>query len=161
MDQRAKLGLGGMTPAPQAPCSPSCTLRSAQAELPLLSLTHGVCVCVRGWGDRHASCLVRRPPACAWDLGCHLGEKVRFLLCRKDTDGRVLARGWGTVAETKCAETSVSLPVPWGLREVTLPFVSWGHVAELWLKECEQTGVHVLRAWPPHLRYPLCPGPAG
>ena len=73
----------------------------------------------------------------------------------------MLAGGWGTVADTKCTEISVSLPVPWGLRKVTLPFVSRRHMTELWLKECEQRGVRVLQAWPPHLCYPLCPGPAG
>lgn len=52
------------------------------------------------------------------------------------------------MAETKCAETSMSLPVPRGLREVTPPFVSRSHVAELWPKERGQRGVHVLRACP-------------
>lgn len=52
------------------------------------------------------------------------------------------------MAETKCAETSVSLPVPRGLREVTPPFVRRSHVAELWPKERGQRGVHVLRACP-------------
>lgn len=64
------------------------------------------------------------------------------------------------MAETKCAETSVSLPVPRGLREVTRPFVSRGHIAELWPKECGQRGGHVLQACP-HTCIILCPRLAG